>query len=85
MEKDTITRDNREARFYYPPCPNWFKQLPPSFQRMAQEQPANQHQQQQHFQHSWGNRCNTIIAHSTSIPADPQVYTDAEEGQWSFK
>ena len=41
---------------------------------MAQEQPANQHQQQQHFQHSRSNRYNTI-AHSTSIPADPQVPT----------
>ena len=41
---------------------------------MAQEQPANQHQQQQHFQHLRSNRYNTI-AHSTSIPADPQVPT----------
>ena len=39
---------------------------------MAQEQPAYQHQQQQQFQHSRNNRYNTI-AHSTSIPADPQV------------
>ena len=35
VEKDTITRDNREARFHYPPSPNRFQQLPPSFQRMA--------------------------------------------------
>ena len=41
---------------------------------MAQEQPANQHQQQQHFQHLRSNRYNTI-AHYTSIPADPQVPT----------
>ena len=49
VEIDTITRDNHEARFHYPISPNQFKQLTPGFQRMAQEQPANQHQQQQHF------------------------------------
>ena len=32
MEIDTVTRDNREAQFHYPPSPNRFKQLPPSFQ-----------------------------------------------------
>ena len=41
---------------------------------MAQEQPANQQQQQQPFQHSRSNSYNTI-AHSTSIPANPQVPT----------
>ena len=46
-EKDTVTRDNREARFHYAPNPNRIKQLPPRFQRMAQEQLANQQQQQQ--------------------------------------
>ena len=45
-EKDAITRDNREARFHYAPNPNRIKQLPPRFQRMAQEQLANQQQQQ---------------------------------------
>ena len=46
---------------------------------MAQEPLANQQQQQpQQLQHSWSNSYNTIaktIAHSNSIPADPQAPT----------
>ena len=63
-EKDTVTEDNREAssRFHYAPSHYQFKQLPPRFQRMAQEQPANQQQQQQQFQHSRSNSYNTIAS-----------------------
>ena len=46
-DKDTMGRDSREPRFHYAPNPNRIKQLPPRFQRMAQEQLANQQQQQQ--------------------------------------
>ena len=46
-DKEMMGRDNREARFHYAPNPNRIKQLPPRFQRMAQEQLANQQQQQQ--------------------------------------
>ena len=46
-DKDGVGRDSREARFHYAPNPNRIKQLPPRFQRMAQEQLANQQQQQQ--------------------------------------
>ena len=73
-EKNTVTRDNRETRFHYSPSHHRFKQFPPSFQRMAQEQPANQQQQQQQSQHSRSNRYNTI-AHYTSLPANSQVPT----------
>ena len=46
-DKDVVGRDSRETRFHYAPNPNRIKQLPPRFQRMAQEQLANQQQQQQ--------------------------------------
>lgn len=46
-DKDAAGRESREARFHYAPNPNRIKQLPPRFQRMAQEQLANQQQQQQ--------------------------------------
>ena len=71
-EKDTVTGNNRKTRFHYAPSHHRFKQFPPSFQRMAQEQPANQQQQQQQSQHLQSNRYNTI-AHYTSIPANSQV------------
>ena len=48
-EKDTVTGDNRETRFHYAPNHHCFKQFPPSFQRMAQEQPAKQQQQRSTF------------------------------------
>ena len=71
-EKNTVTGDNRETRFHYAPSHHRFKQFPPSFQQMAQEQLANQQQQQQQSQHSQNNRYNTL-AHYTSIPANSQV------------
>ena len=73
-EKNSATGDNRETRFHYAPSHHCFKQFPPSFQRMAQEQPANQQQQQQQSQYSQSNRYNTI-AHYISIPANSQVPT----------
>ena len=73
-EKDTVTRDNGETRFHYAPSYHRFKQFPPSFQPIAQEQPANQQQQQQKSQHSRSNRYTTI-AHYTPIPANSQVPT----------
>ena len=63
-EKNYVTGDNRETRFHYAPSHHRFKQFPPSFQPMAQEQPANQQQLQQH---SRSNRYHTI-AHYISIP-----------------
>ena len=61
-DKDGVGRDSREARFHYAPNPNRIKQLPPRFQRMAQEQLANQQQQQQqqhvrfhHYYHTVGD------------------------------
>ena len=38
-------RNNCEAQFHYAPNPNKINQLSPQFQRMAQEQLANQQQQ----------------------------------------
>ena len=49
-DKEMVCRDSRETRFHYAPNPNRIKQLPPRFQRMAQEQLANQQQQQQQQQ-----------------------------------
>ena len=49
-DKEMVGRDSRETRFHYAPNPNRIKQLPPRFQRMAQEQLANQQQQQQQQQ-----------------------------------
>ena len=70
-ENNYATGDNRETRFHYAPSHHRFKQFQPSFQPMAQEQPANQQQLQQH---SRSNRYHTI-AHYTSIPANSQVPT----------
>jgi len=49
-DKETMAgRDSRDTRYHYAPNPNRIKQLPPRFQRMAQEQMANQQQQQQQY------------------------------------
>ena len=74
-EKNTVTGDNQETRFLYAPSHHHFKQFPPSFQQMAQEQLANQQQQQQQSHHSQNNKYNYSIAHYTSIPANSQVPT----------
>ena len=55
--KNYVIGDNRETRFHYAPSHHRFKQFPPSFQPMAQEQAANQQQLQQR---SRSNRYHTI-------------------------
>ena len=57
-EKNTVTGDNQETRFLYAPSDHHFKQFPPSFLQMAQEQLANQQQQQQQSHHSQNKKYN---------------------------
>jgi len=66
-DKDMMMgRDNRDTRYHYAPNPNRIKQLPPRFQRMAQEQLANQQQQQQQHVRTLDNfACNYLFFFSS--------------------